>query len=136
MASIIRAVKSEIATVKARVLSSSTYGPVAAFFTFFQGRATTFAILFAIEGVVLLGVVCVLVGVAIHSFLRGKDISGIAAIISALAGLVASLAAFNGLIQTMAFAHSAKEDWMALKQQQVDQQNAININNPPTGSAS
>jgi hypothetical protein len=93
--------------IVSRVQSSSTFGPVAAFFTFFQGRSTTFAILFAVEGVVL-------IGVAVWGFFhKGFDLSGLASVIGAMA-------AFNGLIQTTMVAHSTKEDWMAIKQQQTD----------------
>jgi hypothetical protein len=142
MASFIREIKQDVSKVKAQVLGSSTYGPVATFFTIFQGRATTFAILFALEGIALLVATGVLIGVGIHAFLHGKDVSGIVSLLTALASVIMSSAAFNGLIQTTMVAHSTKEDWMAIKQQQVqNQQDALTMTQnppptPPTGSAS
>jgi hypothetical protein len=108
MASVIRAIKQDVASVKAQVMGFSTYGPVAAFFTFWQGRSTTFAILFSVEGIIL-------IGVGIYGFFHHMDLGG-------YASFVLAMATFCGLIQTTMVAHSTKEDWMAIKQQQVNQQ--------------
>jgi hypothetical protein len=138
MADLVQEIKKDVATVKSRALGSSTYGPVATFFTIFQGRSTTFAILFALEGIALLGATGVLIGVGIHAFVHGKDVTGIVSMLSGLASVIMSSAAFNGLIQTTMVAHSTKEDWMAVKQQQTDQQAALTMtqNPPPPGSVS
>src|SRR5271157_3465916 len=69
-----------VAKVKIDVENS---GVIASFFNFFQGRATTFAIVFAIVGIVLA--------------FRGK--------------LDANYALFVTAIQGLIFAHSCKEDW-------------------------
>jgi hypothetical protein len=105
-------IKGELEKIKAdvtgKVHGSLNYGPIAAIFTFFQGRATTFAILFAIVGLAL-------VGVGIWGFIHGKDLTS-------LASFTLSVAALNGSIQAVMFAHSCKEDWASLKQQQLNQQ--------------
>jgi hypothetical protein len=116
MASVIRAIKQDVANVKAQVQGSSTYGPVASFFTFFQGRATTFGILFA-------AVSLVLTGVAIWGFIHGRDLGS-------LASFALAVAALNGSIQAMVVAHSCKEDWATIKQQAITQQ--VVMTTPPT----
>lgn len=110
MPDLIQKVEADVKSVKMQVMGSSNFGPVAQFFTIFQGRTTTFAILFALEGIFLLGL-------AAYGFFHHLDLNGLAAIIM-------SMAAFNGLIATVMAAHSTKEDWMAVKQQQVDIQAA------------
>jgi len=81
-------------TVRSEVKQS---GVVASVFNFFQGRATAFAIVFSIVGIVL-----------------------------AFTGqLTSDYSLFVASIQTLVFAHSCKEDWheqrmTALKQQPVD----------------
>lgn len=89
-----------------RVIGSTMYGPVANFFNLFQGRSTFFGILFAAEGLVLMIF-------AMIEFAKGKDLGSLAAFTAALAG-------FNGLIGAIIFAHSCKEDWAAIRQQQID----------------
>lgn len=65
------------------------YGPVAAVFTLFQGRATTFAIVFS--------------GVGIYGFLHQYNLT--------------SFTMFVTAIQALVFAHSIKEDYFTIKQQ-------------------
>ena len=67
-------------------------GFTASFFNFFQGRATAFAIVFTICGLVLA--------------FRGKLDANYALMVTAVQGLV--------------FAHSCKEDWMEYKHRQLD----------------
>jgi hypothetical protein len=110
-------ISNEIHKIENRIQGSMGYGPIAAIFTFFQGRATTFAILFAATGVVL-------TVVAIWGFLHHYDLSS-------FASFVLALAALNGSIQAMMFAHSCKEDWANLRQQQIDQQSANPQPNAP-----
>lgn len=112
--------KDDFVKLENRIKGSLTYGPIAAIFTFFQGRATTFAILFALVGLVL-------VGVGIWGFIHHYDLSS-------YASFVLAIAALNGSIQAMMFAHSCKEDWANLKQQQID----VNAANPcpPTPTTS
>ena len=81
---------------------ASEFGPIATFFTFFQGRYTTFAIFFAAIGLVL-------AGVGVWGFIHGKDLSSFASFVS-------SFAMFAGAIFTGLVAHSVKEDWMDIKQ--------------------
>jgi hypothetical protein len=100
-------------------------GVVASFFSFWQGRATFFGILFA--GV---GVAFAVVGV--WGFIHGRDLTS-------FASFVASMAALLGAIQAMIFAHSTKEDWIELQHRKLDlQQQAVNVvvnNEPPASSA-
>lgn len=99
----------KLEAIKDRVSGSIPYGPVAAVFTFFQGRATTFGILFAAMALAL--------GVAgVYGFLHGRDLTS-------YASFVLSMSAMMGAIQAMVFAHSCKEDWASLRQQQIRQQN-------------
>ena len=81
-------------------------GATASFFNFFQGRATAFAIVFAIVGIV--------------GFLRGKDLTSFALFVTAVQGFV--------------FAHSCKEDWNDYKHRQLDiqQSTTVTVNNPAT----
>jgi hypothetical protein len=72
-------------------------GFVAAFFNFFQGRSTAFAIVFTVCGLILA--------------FRGKLTMVYPALVTAIQGLV--------------FAHSCKEDWHMQKMAQI-QQNATN----------
>lgn len=82
-----------------------TSGIVAAFFNFFQGRATAFAIAFTICGIVLA--------------FRGK--------------LDANYALFVTAIQGLVFAHSCKEDWHQQKMAQAQQTvNNITVTNDST----
>jgi hypothetical protein len=106
--SIIATIRKDVQKVESQVEGSSTYGPVAAFFTFWQGRATTFGILFALVSLVL-------TGVAIWGFIHGRDLSS-------LASFALAVAALNGSIQAMVVAHSCKEDWAQIKQQAITQQ--------------
>lgn len=85
----LQAIKNDIAIVK------STYqglGMVASFFTFFQGRATTFAIIFST--------------VAIVGFFKHYDLSG--------------FTAFVGVIQTLVVGHSLKEDYFEMRRKQKE----------------
>lgn len=76
--------------VKSLASEVSSSGITASFFNFFQGRATAFAILFTICGLILA--------------FRGK--------------LDANYALFVTAIQGLVFAHSCKEDWYNYKKQQ------------------
>ena len=69
-------------------------GLTASFFSFFQGRATTFAIVFTIVGII--------------GFLKHYDLTSYALFVTAIQGLV--------------FAHSCKEDWFARKDRQNQNQ--------------
>lgn len=89
---------------KEKVREASEFGPIAQFFTFFQGRCTTFAIFFGVIGLVM-------AGVGVWGFIHGKDLTSFASFVS-------SFAIFAGAIFTGLVAHSTKEDWMQLKQQQ------------------
>lgn len=79
---LVNAAKNDIAAIK------KTYqglGITASFFSFFQGRATTFAILFTVVGIILA--------------FRGK--------------LTADYVALVTAIQSLIVGHSLKEDWFA-----------------------
>lgn len=79
---LIDAGRREIAAIK------KTYqglGITASFFSFFQGRATTFAILFTVVGIILA--------------FKGK--------------LTGDYVALVGAVQTLVVGHSLKEDWFA-----------------------
>jgi fatty acid desaturase len=89
-------------TFKQALRDASEFGPIATFFTFFQGRCTTFAIFFALIGLVL-------ASIGVWGFVHGKDLSSFASFVS-------SFAMFAGAIFTGLVAHSTKEDWMAIKQ--------------------
>jgi hypothetical protein len=98
----------------------SEFGPIAALFTFFQGRSTFFALCFLIDGIALSAV-------AVYGIVKGKDISQIAPIIT-------SLGLFMGGLQTLLFAHSCKEDWIAVQNRKLDlqqQQLNVTINSAP-----
>jgi hypothetical protein len=90
-------------------------GIVPAFFNFFQGRATFFAIVYGVIGVAF-------AAAALWGFLHGKDLSGIASVLLALA-------TFLGALQAMLFAHSCKEDWIELQHRKLDIQEAAQPNN-------
>jgi preprotein translocase subunit SecF len=92
--------------LKKFLVLKSEFGPIATLFDFFQGRSTFFAIIFLLVGIALSGT-------AIWGIVHGRDISGIA-------GIIASLAAFMGSLQTLLFAHSAKEDWVRLQTRKLD----------------
>lgn len=85
-------------------------GITAAFFSFFQGRATAFAILFTVCGLILA--------------FRGKLDGNYALFITAIQGLV--------------FAHSCKEDWNDYKNRQLDvsQNTTVVVNTQSSSSAS
>jgi hypothetical protein len=72
--------------------NSMQYGPVAAIFNLFQGRATFFAVVFTISGITL-------------AFL-GK--------------LTADFVGLVGSIQALIFAHSIKEDYYDFRHRQLD----------------
>lgn len=116
-------IRNDAQKVESQVFGSSQYGPVAAFFTFFQGRSTFFGILFSLVGLLL-------VGVGVRGFVHGQDLSS-------LASFTLAVAALNGSIQAMIVAHSAKEDWAQIKQQAITQQVVMTTPpSPPTaGSA-
>lgn len=98
----------------------SEFGPMAALFTFFQGRSTFFAICFLIDGLILSAL-------AVYGILKGKDISQIAPIIT-------SLGVFMGSLQALLFAHSCKEDWTEIQHRKLDiqqQQLSVTVNNVP-----
>lgn len=117
----LQAIEKDIKKVENRIHSSgASYGPVAKFFTVFQGRATTFAILFALEGAAM-------IGIGLWGFTQGKDLSSLSSLMTASATL-------NGSIQAMIFAHSCKEDWASLKQQEHDLKVALS-QQTPAGSA-
>jgi hypothetical protein len=90
-----------IVTIKSEIQQS---GFTASFFNFFQGRATTFAIAFAIVGVILA--------------FRGK--------------LDANYSLFVTAIQGLIFAHSCKEDWHEQRMESLRQQSQQY--NPSIGS--
>lgn len=87
----IQAIKNDIATVKA---TYQGLGMVASFFTFLQGRATAFAIIFST--------------VAIIGFFKHYDLSG--------------FTAFVGVIQTLVVGHSLKEDYFEFRNRQAELQ--------------
>jgi len=87
-------------------------GIIAAFFNFFQGRATAFAIAFAVVGVILA--------------FKGK--------------LDANYSLFVTAIQGLVFAHSCKEDWhtqrmTALQQNNGQQNTTVDVNVQPAQAA-
>lgn len=86
---------------KDSLLEASQFGPIATFFTFFQGRCTTFALFFAFIGLVM-------ASVGVWGFVHGKDLSSFASFVSSFALFVGAI--FTGLV-----AHSVKEDWMEIK---------------------
>ena len=69
-------------------------GLVASLFTFLQGRATAFAIIFS--------------GVGIYGFLKHYDLTSYAAFVAAI---------FTGVV-----GHSIKEDYFQLRHRQLDEQ--------------
>jgi hypothetical protein len=85
--------------------ASLQFGPIAAVFSFFQGRATFFALIFTVAGIVLA--------------FKGK--------------LDANYALFVTAIQGLVFAHSIKEDYFGMRQnqQQSVQQNVV-VELPPS----
>lgn len=89
MSKIIDAAKTDINTA---VSAYKGLGLTASFFSFFQGRATTFAIVFTICGLIL----------AFQGKLTGEYV------------------ALVGAIQTLIIGHSLKEDWFARRSQQND----------------
>lgn len=108
--------------IKERAATLLQGGLVASFFNFFQGRTTTFAIIYGIVGVVF-------TIVAVWGITHGKDVSQIGPIILALAG-------YLGALQAMLLAHSSKEDWvelqhrkLAIEEKKLDAANGID--NPP-----
>lgn len=110
-----------IAKIKQFVTLKSEFGPIAALFDFFQGRATFFALCFLVDGLLLSAV-------AIYGIIHGKDISQIAPIIT-------SLGLFMGSLQTLLVVHSCKEDWAAIQHRKLDiQQQQLNVtfNTAPT----
>lgn len=97
-------------------------GIVPAIFNFFQGRATAFAIVYGLVGLVF-------ASVAVWGFIHRYDLSGLASVIT-------SFAAFLGALQAMLFAHSCKEDWTDIQHRKLDiqeQAQAVNVtvNNVP-----
>lgn len=90
-------------------------GVVGSFFTFLQGRATAFAILFAAEGVVF-------VGVAIWGFFRGHDLTSLAAVVQ-------SMAVLDGAIFTGVVGHSLKEDYFEMRRRQDPQNTTVVVDN-------
>jgi hypothetical protein len=92
--------------LKKFVAVKSEFGPVADLFDFFQGRTTFFAIVFAIDGILLSLT-------AIYGIVHGKDVSSIA-------GIIGALAAFMGSLQALLFAHSVKEDWTSIQRRKLD----------------
>ena len=84
-------------------------GIVAAIFNFFQGRATLFAIVFTVCGIILA--------------FRGKLDYNYSALVVAIQGLV--------------FAHSCKEDWHQQRMAQIQQNvNSTTVTTATTSSAS
>jgi hypothetical protein len=84
--------------LKQRIHAAAPYGVVPVFFNFFQGRATTFAILFTIVGIV--------------GWLKGRDLTSYALFVTAIQGLI--------------FCHSVKEDWFSSKNQQAQSTQIVN----------
>jgi hypothetical protein len=82
-----------------KIKSDFQYGPIASIFSFFQGRATTFAIFFTVVGTYL----------AVHGKLDGN------------------YALFVTAIQGLVFAHSCKEDWARKQDQQSTVVNNIEV---------
>lgn len=101
-------VKTGVAQVKAGAATFLAGGATANFFNFFQGRATFFAIVFLIMGIAF-------AVVTMWGFIHGKDVTGLASVITAMA-------AFMGALQALMFVHSAKEDWNDYKHRQLDMQ--------------
>ena len=95
-----------IAKIKQLAAVKSEFGPIAALFSFFQGRSTFFSLCFLVDGLVLSAV-------AVYGILHGKDISQIAPIITALG-------VFMGSLQALLFAHSCKEDWAEIQHRKLD----------------
>lgn len=85
-----------------------TVGVVPAFFNFFQGRATFFAIVFLLIAIAF-------VVTAIWGFVKGRDLAGLASVILAFGSLIVS-------IQGLLFAHSCKEDWVTIEHRKLDLQ--------------
>jgi hypothetical protein len=83
-------IKDDLKSAETQISNS---GITASFFNFFQGRATAFAILFTIFGIV--------------GFLKHYDLTSYALFVTAVQGMV--------------FAHSCKEDWASIKRQQIQQ---------------
>jgi hypothetical protein len=89
-------------------------GLTASVFSFFQGRATAFAIFFAFEGAIL-------IGVGTWEFIHGHDLTSLAAFIQ-------SIAMLDGAIFTGVVGHSLKEDYFQMRQQQQ----AVSVSPAPT----
>jgi FtsH-binding integral membrane protein len=81
-------------------------GLTASVFSFLQGRATAFAILFASEGVIF-------IALATWGFIHGRDLTGLGSVITAISGLDAAI--FAGVV-----GHSLKEDYFERKRRQDD----------------
>jgi hypothetical protein len=113
----IQRVKTGVAQFKAGAVGLLSGGATANFFNFFQGRATFFAIVFLIMGVAF-------AAVTIWGFIHGKDVTGLASVIT-------SMAAFMGALQALMFVHSAKEDWNDYKHRQLDIQEKQQNPTPP-----
>lgn len=94
-------IKNDVATI---VSTYQGLGIVASVFSFFQGRATSFAIFFSLEGAILFGV-------GIWGFVHGRDLTS-------LASLLQSMAVFDAAIFTGVVGHSIKEDYFARRDRQ------------------
>lgn len=87
-------ISEKFSKIKTVVSNQFQWGLVPAFFDFFQGRATTFALAFTAVG--------------IWGFIRGKDLTSFALFVTAIQGLV--------------FCHSVKEDWFQIQHRKLDMQ--------------
>lgn len=86
-----RRLKTDIANAQS---AYKDLGVVASFFSFFQGRATAFAIVFTIVGII--------------GFFKHYDLSSYSAFVAAI---------FTGVV-----GHSLKEDYFELRHRQIDVQ--------------
>jgi hypothetical protein len=105
---LIQAVKTDITTA---VYSYKGLGTTAAFFSFFQGRTTTFAIALTVVGII--------------GFFKQYDMTGYALFAGSILGGVAG--------------HSLKEDYFEMRHRQLDQQTSVSstktestVSVPPT----
>lgn len=100
---IIDKIKVDVSTV---VSTYKGLGLTASIFSFFQGRATAFAIFFSAEGAVVFGV-------GVWGFIHGKDLTS-------LASLLQAMAVFDAAIFTGVVGHSIKEDYFARRDKDKD----------------
>ena len=107
---LIQAAKTDVANA---AYSYKGLGITASFFSFFQGRTTTFALAFTIVGII--------------GFFKHYDMTG--------------YALFAGSILTGVAGHSLKEDYFEMRHRQLDQQTSVSstktestVSVPPTAA--